>query len=633
MAQSVGQKLIGFGFPRPSAVELARQISTLIANRARLTSIGFPAPLARELAEQIAAAPVVPINARGRIIALGVGPHAAKFIVEAIADGGGGFSPDFFANSAAPGGGDGLTEATAFNAASALETAALAFGAGVKLGVARGSVFESAQMLLSSVANIRLESYGDPLERMPIFDGRLTYTGPWLTNVDRGDAFTNVYSVDVIQTYIEGYISVWRDGVKPAWLANRSLTTLQSTPNAFFIPNDGSSSNKTSPGTHTIHFHLPASGNPNTDGAEYKITDPTIAGAIVLGTNAHIKGIHTRCQMQADGSFTAGIGSISEDCLHSEGVKHEALMNSGDYRGTYGWHPYPDVRTTHIALEFFMPDGTGESIKWNSSAVRGPDNDYTQSLVAFGGHNSGAGTLYDSFEIVDCSAEDVTIVSDTAAELTGSEIRMYGRHADTLSGSEVLNGRKLNYDCRLHAERTRVVRAFTASAPHDVEGFRCFVKGRMGGVFSQTADWTMIRSCVVTDALTSLSFIADGESGGTLMEWSDTVIVYDEDNAVQALRIVSWTVVGDGVLGQRSNNVYYSNPATRILAIVDNITYSTPALFLAAFPEAGTVLTDPQVVDAEGGDFHTLGVTNGAGVERPDIVYTVVPTALELAAM
>jgi hypothetical protein len=505
--------------------------------------------------------------------------------------------------------------------------------AGMFVGVARDSDFASADWNLSAVDDVTLASYG--FGKLPIFDGRLIYAGAWQTSVDRGDAHTSVYSVDVEQTLTEGYISVWRDGAKPAWLASRSLADCQATPNSFFIPDDATSSNKTSAGTHTIYAHFAGSANPNTDGAVYKITDAKIPGAVKLGLNSVACQIHTRCQMQADGSFTAGFGSLAERCLFSDGVKHEALMNSGEYRESFGWHPHADVRTDNIVLEFYASDGSGRSIKYSGCAARGPNNNYSQSINAFGGHNQGPGTIFESFEVIDSSVEDVRTALAVSAENVGSITRLYGRHVDTLSSASLVNptSRVPALDCRIHAVRNRSdVRVITSISPYDVEGLRCFIKDRVDAIFFQAAGWTLTKSCIVVSALSSSSFFADNESGGTLMQWSDTIIVY-EDAGAEVLRLTNWTTPGAGVLGTRSNNVYFCATASLLRATVAGVSYNSPTLFLAAFPETGSILTNPLVEDAENGLWSASGVTNSAGLERPDIEYTYVPTAAELAAM
>lgn len=85
MALSTTQKLSGFGMAGPQVKELVAQITAETGNAKRLVGIGFPTTVAKELASQITLGATPPVNAVGRLCAIGVEPQTADLIVAAIA--------------------------------------------------------------------------------------------------------------------------------------------------------------------------------------------------------------------------------------------------------------------------------------------------------------------------------------------------------------------------------------------------------------------------------------------------------------------------------------------------------------------------------------------------------------------
>lgn len=524
---------------------------------------------------------------------------------------------------------DGTTAATAFATLGAVRTAALAYGNGVKIGLAYGSEWRE-DLNLSALSGVTVDAYGDKSLGLPILDGSYVFSGTWADSAARADANSNTYSTSVTQTIGEGFLSVWDAGVKPTWVA--SVALVNSTPGSFTVVGPTSSSGMSAAGTQTIYFHPADNSNPNTNGRTVELTDHTRDGRLYLGDGSTLRRVHTRRNSHANGSMQMGANAVAEYVLASDGVKHECLIASGRFTKCVAWHPYSDSRSNNICMEFYKGDGVGFSCLYDGCISVGPGGGAAQVVSAFSGHNNGPGTLYDSVECRDSVAYKcnsgfnleaqgpITVtrfhakscrigVKGKASQLTVTDFWADGSEDWFQYGVDANNGTPLVVDG---------MRGYMGVAG-SATGFI-----RMGtGASGQVAD--VRNSVFVLDANDFMSGVVQ-YAGANLTLLGN---IFEARATGGGRKFNPWVHVVNFASLTTNNNNFSEIGDTLLFGINGGTTYTNATNYLANYPgyDDNSTAINAGISNPAGGDW-SMTYTGPAGLDRPDISYTPIPDTI-----
>lgn len=185
--------------------------------------------------------------------------------------------------------------------------------AGDKVALARGSHWREQLTLPGN--NITLAAYGSGAR--PIIDGSNVMSG-W----SKTGGQTYVYQISCTPEWAAAnYLNVWEDGnflVRAA-----SLAACDSTAGSYYP--SGSS------GAITLYVHATDNGDPASNGSvyEYSHRARSVGTANTSIVGIRISGIHTRCNLEENGSILIYKQSTVNDCLIADGSRHNLYLGEG----------------------------------------------------------------------------------------------------------------------------------------------------------------------------------------------------------------------------------------------------------------------------------------------------------------
>lgn len=255
---------------------------------------------------------------------------------------------------------DGATPSTAYATLIQTETAALFFGNGVRIGLARGSEWRE-ELDLNTLDGVTVAGYGSG--KLPIirgddvlesgdFTNDVTHTNTWKVSWTPSD---NVPGVSP---------NVFVDDVRLARAA--SAADCNSTPGSYY-----SNNSYTADVAQDVYIHPPDSTNPTSDGKTYEITRRDYA--LDVGGNCRIANIRATRAGSYQGNIVAGLNAYISGCVSQDGSKHCIYVESGIVEDTYmvfgdDWF---DVwgGTTQIPAQTYTAQGSGHIMVWRRCVI------------------------------------------------------------------------------------------------------------------------------------------------------------------------------------------------------------------------------------------------------------------------
>lgn len=244
---------------------------------------------------------------------------------------------------------DGLTRATALQTLGAAQTAAIAAGNGVSIGLRRGSSWRE-QLSLDPLTGVTVAAYG--AGNAPKIDASEVATG-W-TQPDAA-TYPNVWSVSWTTTMVGANygIQAFEDG---AVLANvASLAAVNSTPGRTYIAT-------TLTGNDTIYLHTSGSDNPNTNGMVYELNKrpSAITTSTVGAETLTVEGIDTLKPGWFSGSVVTGDGASIKKTIAQDSVDHSLLIAGGSVEDSIsiGASPRYGAGASVLLVAFTSTPGT-----------------------------------------------------------------------------------------------------------------------------------------------------------------------------------------------------------------------------------------------------------------------------------
>lgn len=314
-------------------------------------------------------------------------------IVASSEGGGGVFTPNYYANSAATPGGDGLSPATAFATVAALQTAALAFGNGVKLALAYGSYWRE-KLDLSTLTGAQCRAYGDYTQPLP----RLDCTNI-AANADFSLASTFTYTYQITWANSlpndigKNKLRVWENGLRLKWVA--STAACEAEAGTFYVTNSSIAN------PATIYIHPFGSTNPVTDGQLYEITARDTA--VDAGSQYDFRYLHTSRNASHNGSFLSEGGGYGYGILSTDGVVHNQWASPaatpGLHRKCVAYQCEPSTwRSLNATLFVSYAVNGGPGVVYDTCYAY-DDNAVGNATSAFYGHTNGGAAVLDSVTV------------------------------------------------------------------------------------------------------------------------------------------------------------------------------------------------------------------------------------------
>lgn len=506
-------------------------------------------------------------------------------------------------------------------------------GDGTTIGLKAGNVWRET-LDVSAFNFITIAGYGDAeSDGLPLVAADDVLSGTWETNVDRGDAHTNVFTLshNLDDTEDNVYPNVWEDDYRLARVY--SYEDCDSNPGSFYVPETGANAFVTAESV-TLAVHPRSSTNPNTDGKTYEAV--TRRTAIGMGDSSVARHVHARRAGFNSGPIWGGHHCLIDRCLAEDGYRHAALLESGEMRDTVGWMQTFDPNAGYIVLEYF----TGEDIPVGARGVwrrchavieRPPVG---ESLAAtYSGHGPGGGgvTLTEYEEIVceDCVSVNGEITMDDTAKLTVIRPHLVNSSI-TARGETVVIDPFANITTPSNLAGAAVVGLTAAATSLNIDGLRAYIDGDMPGSLNALIRRLSGATSDITIERSAIYFGPSVEDGGA------AYVLYEEDSGNTTLRDNVIDLSDAPVRGQflrttmdteadyfsaytGETNAYRPGNARARATDMDE-----DAAYVVANHEAGSLVSsDLAFGDPANGDWTVTGtsIPAGAGLARPNISY------------
>lgn len=262
---------------------------------------------------------------------------------------------------------------------------------GTRIGLARNSHWRE-ELDIALIDNVTIEAYGTGAR--PLLDASdVVPAGNWTKTAGQ----TNVYEVTVAG--VPGVAGnalqhVWEDNA--AMVRKGSIGDVDTNPNSFFVSAEF--------GTIIYYVHASDSSSPITNGKSYERT-ARVTG-LRTGADNTIQGIHTRRNIDDDGSLLLGTGNTVTDCQADDGNLHNVYVG-----------PNTTINGLNVSLAYNGVDNTGSKVMvvYNGN---GPGGTFEfnnlhclgngDNAVCLSGHTNNS-TNFASVTVTDSSAQNVDV--------------------------------------------------------------------------------------------------------------------------------------------------------------------------------------------------------------------------------
>jgi hypothetical protein len=430
------------------------------------------------------------------------------------------------------------------------------------------------------------------------------------------------------------FLSIWEDGVRLRWVASQA--TADATPASFYSATTGAG------GSTAIYVHATGSGDPGSNGKTYKISKRHFGICAGSGSASwRVSNVHTKRQLHNDGSLViAAPGSTITGCLAEDGTKHNMFIGA-DCVATdcIAWKCDWADRTNTTAFVAFVSDGRTKSATFRrciakmelakvAAAISG-----AKAIDGFYAHTSSDGQKWASITFEDCSGYGACtgIYANNATAMTIA--RGYCEEVqDATAGVGIVT----HTDVYAKGSATATVHMRTAythnSGTATIEGLRSlgYINTTRGDVYSNAAGSVTVTKSIIARVTggPGVRFFVNGNRAN-----ADSTIASTYNIIVGGSTDVGYRA--KGTAGTTDFNNYYADTINFEVAA----SYNDFADYRAANEtlDASSITTDPQIDDVQNGDFSlnaaSPALALGAGLERPDVTYTAVPSDVALAAL
>ena len=239
-----------------------------------------------------------------------------------------------------------------------------------RVGLARGSHWR--EQLTIPGNSVTLAAYGSGAR--PIIDGSNVMSG-W----SKTGGQTYVYQISCTPEWATAnYLNVWEDGTFLIRAAN--LAACNSTAGSYYP--SGSS------GAITLYVHASDDGDPASNGSvyEYSHRARSIGTANNSIVGVRISGIHTRCNLEENGSILIYKQSTVNDCLIADGSRHNLYIGEGSVLTNTTLRDAYYGAGTYSLLVCYSATGTGLGFTCENCTCENTKGGVDSLGTAFYGH-------------------------------------------------------------------------------------------------------------------------------------------------------------------------------------------------------------------------------------------------------
>lgn len=478
---------------------------------------------------------------------------------------------------------------------------------GIKIGLARGSKWrEQIGGFIALPDYVSIGAYGTG--QMPLIDASDVSTG-WTKTAGK----TNVYQADLSVGASSQFLRLYENNVLLKWVAD--TTACDAAPGTYYC------ATTTGAATTTVYVNTSNSTNPGSNGKTYEHTARMFGIMSNTATGWSVTNVRTKRNLHTDGSLVLYTGGTARACIAEDGGKHSLWIGDGGLaEDCVAWKTDYTDRTGSTMFVSFVADGRGKTSTMRRcvaiNSIAG------QTVSGFYAHTQGTGFEWAEIKREDCSASgvmtgfdvnDCTLYTDTrsytfnaangveSAAIYAAVTDPYVKSGATTQG----NG--------IHLRKAGLIdglRMYSTYGSYDVyaEGGAGSVEVKNSVVYKTTGSGFFNLALGSADTLNSHNNIYQSTSGGGMLTHC---------------------------LGDSQNNVF----SPTIFFDLTGGSYANVAAYKAAKPllDVASITSDPLLVDPANGNFGVSSgspaIALGAGLLRPNVTYTAIPSDAAIAAM
>lgn len=258
--------------------------------------------------------------------------------------------------------------------------------------LASGSTWREA--IIVPRDGMKVESYGEGTR--PLLDcSGLVLPTAWSKSGGYASVYQATVALDVAGAVTPTWVSAWESGTR--MVRASSVANCDATPNSYFPSSDSAAS-------ITLYVHASDGSNPGT-GSKFYEYSRRVAGLDSRGAIGvqHI-GIWTRRQLGNDGSLVMGKYGYAENCLATEGSKHNVYSRTGSQLVNCEAvdRYYPALSDSLFVFNENTPAGEGISYTGCYAHSTAPDG----AADGFYGHYNTSGS-FGSVKFKDCNTKNL----------------------------------------------------------------------------------------------------------------------------------------------------------------------------------------------------------------------------------
>lgn len=486
---------------------------------------------------------------------------------------------------------------------------AVTLSAGLRIGLARQSHWrEQIGGFVSLPNNVTIGAYGTG--QLPVIDASDVSAG-WTKTAGK----TNVYQADLSVGGPDQFLRMYEDGALLKWVAD--ATTCDSTPGTYYC------ATTTSSPTCAVFLHATGSGNPASNSKVYEHTARLFGIMSNTATGWSVSNVRTKRNLHTDGSLVIYVAGTARGCVAEDGGKHNLWIGADSVaEDCIAWKCDYSDRTGSTLFISFALDGTGKTSTFRRCVAI---NDISgQNVLGFYAHTQGSWCEWDEIVCEDCSASGVTTGYSMSDCTLYTNVRSFAFNtADGLDSSAldtVVTDMYVKSGGTTQAGGVHLRRAGTIDGLRMYSTFGSYDVYLEGGAGEAT-----VKNSVVVKTAGSGFFNLQLSTADTL----------------DSINNIYWCTDGGGGLltnglGDAQGNSYKADIDVNLSG---GRSYPDFATYRAANPlrDASSIAADPLLIDPANGDFGVSSgspaIAIGAGLLRPNIVYTAIPSDEVLAAM
>lgn len=479
---------------------------------------------------------------------------------------------------------------------------------GIKIGLARGSKWrEQIGGYITLPDFVTIGAYGTGM--MPAIDASDVSTG-WTKTAGK----TSVYQADLPVSATGQFLRMYENNVLLKWVAD--TTACDAAPGTYYC------ATTTGAATTTVFVNTSDSTNPASNGKVYEHTNRPFGIMSNTATGWTVTNIRTKRNLHTDGSLVLCVAGTARGCIAEDGGKHSIWVGDNGLAEDCIAHKtdYTD-RTGSTMFISYTVNGVGKKSTYRRCVAL--QDVAGQNVQGFFAHTSGPGSEWDEIRLEDCSASGVSIGSSANNCTSYVNIRSFADN--TVCGIQPSALTSTITDPYIKSGAQTQTSGVDMFGPCVIDGLRMYSTYGSFDVYLEAG-------AGVSTVSNSVCVSPDGVGGFFCLQTNTTDTLNSHHNIYHGAN--TWGMLTNG-LGDSQSNVYSPNTPFDVASG----SYADFAAYRAANPllDVASITSDPLLIDPANGNFGVSSgspaIALGAGLLRPNVTYTTIPSGAAIAAM